>query len=543
MSFLAPAFLWLLLAIPPVVLLHFLRNRRRQQTVSALFLWQRATEQISVTRRFALWWLLLLQILAVAILALVLAQPVLTGAGAPDRVIVIDASASMAASDPDGVRLLKAVQVAGELIAEGGRVALVRAGSDPVVLAPLGADAATVATALAGLAAADPDADLAGALQLAAGLAPEAELHLITDAAPPAGNHVYHGVAGAGSNVGITTFDLGLQQAFIALASSFPRPQVVRVDLFRDGQPAGTSELLVPAGGQASVSIPLSDRSGLFEARITPPPDDALDLDDVAWAGARQLRVHYAGGSEALERALAAMPGIERVAAATAADVRIVELGPEQEPPAGNVLVWRQRSAAPTWVQIRDWDQSDPLLRFVDLREVQVGLDAAWQPDERPGGGRVLARSSDFRPVIVAWRDQERLVVEFGFHPGQTDMIYRPAFPTLMANAMEAFRGERELRLGQVLPAGSTFGGVAAERVLTPGVYQLPGGPAAASLLSAGETRLPGPQAEVAAEAVAGAAGVDQAPASDRGIAWLLLLLVPVILGAEWLAWSRRTAW
>src|SRR5690625_6953948 len=77
MSFLTPAWLWLLAAIPLVIALHFLRNRRRHQLVSALFLWQVASDQANVRRRFALWWLLLLQILALAALAFALAQPVL----------------------------------------------------------------------------------------------------------------------------------------------------------------------------------------------------------------------------------------------------------------------------------------------------------------------------------------------------------------------------------------------------------------------------------------------------------------------------------
>ena len=109
MTFLQPAFLWLLAAIPLVIALHFLRNRRRHQLVSALFLWQVATDQANIRRRFSLWWLLLLQILAIAALSFALAQPVLTGQGVADRVLIIDASASMAANDPEGSRISRAV--------------------------------------------------------------------------------------------------------------------------------------------------------------------------------------------------------------------------------------------------------------------------------------------------------------------------------------------------------------------------------------------------------------------------------------------------
>src|SRR5690554_2785717 len=170
MNFLAPAYLWLLAAIPLVVALHFLRNRRRHQLVSAAFLWQLARDKATEQRRFALWWLLLLQILAIIALAAALAQPVLVGQGVPDRILVIDASASMAARDPDGVRLVKALAAAGDLVGDGGRVALIRAGSDATVLAPLTASEGDLSVALANLEATDASADLDRALELAAGL-------------------------------------------------------------------------------------------------------------------------------------------------------------------------------------------------------------------------------------------------------------------------------------------------------------------------------------------------------------------------------------
>ena len=222
MSFLAPGFLWLLAAIPLVIALHFLRNRRRHQVVSAIFLWQVASEQASVQRRFALWWLLLLQILAIALLAVALAQPVLAGRGVPDRVIVIDASASMAARDPDGVRLVKAIAGAGELISEGGRVALIRAGSDATVLTALTDSQSELSAALADIRAADAQVGLDRALELALGLAPGSEVHLFTDEPAPARiGYTWHGVAGAGFNMGISSFELSLKISEIIICPQF----------------------------------------------------------------------------------------------------------------------------------------------------------------------------------------------------------------------------------------------------------------------------------------------------------------------------------
>ncbi|MEJ2667567.1 MAG: BatA domain-containing protein, partial [Deinococcales bacterium] len=59
LSFAAPEFLWALLALPLVVLLHFVRSRRRRTEVSALFLWRRARQVAERRRRIAPTWLLL----------------------------------------------------------------------------------------------------------------------------------------------------------------------------------------------------------------------------------------------------------------------------------------------------------------------------------------------------------------------------------------------------------------------------------------------------------------------------------------------------
>ena len=53
MSFLAPQFLWLLLALPLVVALHFVRSRRKRVDVSALFLWRQAAQLAERRRRFS----------------------------------------------------------------------------------------------------------------------------------------------------------------------------------------------------------------------------------------------------------------------------------------------------------------------------------------------------------------------------------------------------------------------------------------------------------------------------------------------------------
>ena len=77
-SFAVPQALWLLLALPVIILLHMLRARRVPHTVSSTLLWERTARDLMVrlpVRRLERSLLLLLQLLAVAVLALALARP------------------------------------------------------------------------------------------------------------------------------------------------------------------------------------------------------------------------------------------------------------------------------------------------------------------------------------------------------------------------------------------------------------------------------------------------------------------------------------
>jgi len=563
LTFLAPNALWLLALLPVVVALHYLRARRRRYDVPALFLWQRAQTALARRRRFSPTWLLVAQLLFVALAAVGLARPVFSFGERPDRVIIVDASASMAARSTAGTRLDEAKAQANELLGGAGRVALIRAGLDARLLAPVGASTADLTAALSELRAGDAEGDLSRAVDLAGALLPGAEIHVITDHDAQLGAAQVHGVGVPVENVGISAFEIGVGQAFVAVVAAGARPAQVDVELLQGDTLLARGTVLVPTSGTGSITFPLAEVSGVVEARLLPSADDALALDDVAFAGSRLLEVVTNDAYEPLLRALSAVP-LTRVGVAPdaafrpAADLKVVTTASADGLSPGNFLLLAPRVEEPEYQLINDWNRADPLLRFVDLRDVVVGLDPERPTWEEGEGWRVLARTADLTPVIRVRQDATGTVLQLAFHPAQSDVVLRPAFPALVANLMGTLDNTVRLRLGEPLPG-------TAEPVLAPAQDLAgPGTTTAvhASLLAAEESRLQGSstagQAIVPGQAAAGQAAAGQAvpdpAAAERGpgsdelsgapgsLAHLLLALALLALAAEWLLFSGGKA-
>ena len=527
LTFAAPAFLALLAALPLIVWWHVSRRRHRPRLVAGGFLWEEALRQTAKIRRRRPTPLLLWQLLAVAALAFALARPSLDLRGSPDVLIVVSAGASMRAVDPEGERLARAKAAASDVAERAGAVALLRAGLDADVLLPFTRDRGAFAEALDAFAAGDARVDVAASEALARRLAQGGRIVWIGDDPPAAPDIEPLIVAGDGRNVGIVAFDLALGQAFVALASNHARPVEVTVVLERlDGALLARSELLIPASGRVGASFPV-DATGLrVRARLDPPPPgDALALDDVAFAGRDPLRVVIDRDEPHLRRALNAIPGVEvritGLAATTPADVRVRHADPDPLPLGDHVLLPTAAGTRPE--RIVAWDRGHPLLRFVDLTDVAVLLpDTGAAPESAPWS--VLARSGDGRAVL-SYRDEGGVrALAFGMHPSDTDLVFRVAFPTLIANLIDAFQGVERPRLGERGDDG--------ERHLEPGFVTVGGRLVATEPLPEDETRL-------RAAALAPPEPPPAAIARPTPIAWALLLAAVLALTIEWWGWVR----
>ena len=549
LTFAAPAFLTLLAALPLVVWWHVRRMRHRPRAVSALFLWDEARRVASTRRRWRPTWTLLLQLAAVAAAAVALAQPSLDRRGPPDLVVVLDAGARLAAVDPEGRRIDRARAAVLELAEDAGAVALVRAGAVPELALPFTRDRAALRAALEGFQAVDAHVDAEAALDLARALDAGSVAWVSDDPGEERAGVRRIDVAGTGRNVGIVAFDLGIQQAFVAIASTHVRPVSVGVVLERrDGALLARTDVLVPAGGRATATFPIDVAGEIVVARLElGGATDALGLDDVAYAGRRAARVVLDADEVRLRRAFAAVPGTEvtvtGAAARVAADVRVLTgVDPDALAPGDYVLV-APVAGDPRAASIADWERTDPLLRFVDLREVAVGL-----APERPGpegaervplpweatrtqleaaGWRVLAWTSEQRAVL-AYRERGRVrALALAVHPSQTDLVFRAAFPTLVANLLDAYRGAERVPLGAIDDAG--------DRIATPGLARVGGRDVTVSLLAEDQTRLPLPAPDDRVPEAEAPLRVER-PTAIAG--WLLAFAAAALL-VEWVAWVR----
>ncbi len=364
--------------LPLLLALYFLRLRRSRRTMSSTLLWTRSVEDLranTLFQRMRWSWLLALQVLVLGLLALALAQPQ-ADLGIPESgrvVLLIDQSASMNATDADGLtRLERAKREAHQRIdalfgggwfARSPEVMVVAFAREAQVLSPFSSIAARAHDAVDAVAATDEVTTLSDALELARSFmevpdpdrtnAPQESgvtLELWSDGRIPdlsscvvrAGETLRYHALGSADSVNAGVAGAGVARlagrpdevaVFARVLNWDERPLHTDVELRVDGSlravlPDGID---VPAAGVADgqrVWVPGEVRvsfpsvtvrpNGIVDIRLT--KDDALPTDNrisLVAAPAHQARVLLVGGSPILQSVLAALPlaSLDRVTA------------------------------------------------------------------------------------------------------------------------------------------------------------------------------------------------------------------------------------
>jgi hypothetical protein len=458
MNFLVPAaFLGALLAVP-IILLYMLRLRRREVMISSTFLWRQVMQDREANtpwQRLRRNLLLLLQLIILALLVLALARPYISvpAVSRGQTALLIDASASMNATDIDGrSRFDEARRRAGEIVDTLGSdqaMTVIRVADAPDVLAPYTTDRTQLRDAIASagpsLAAANWDA----AFNLAvAGRTNEQDFTIIVISDGGLGETVglpgiegevrYIPIGTAADNVAITALAARAQpgsppQLFAQITNYGPVDMPVVFSLRIDGELTTPENVIVPAGS----SLPIVSTRALpaefstIEASVTlsvnAEAPDYLEVDNRAYTtspGLGDLRVLLVtAGNIYIEQVFALNPAVQAVRAtpetgipATRYDLYVFDGWLPDSLPEGDLLIINPPESTPLFTLAGESqavnnpvvEAADPRVAFVDFSSVALLrfrlLDNVGWADpliRAEGGPLLLAGEIDGRQVAI----------------------------------------------------------------------------------------------------------------------------------------------
>lgn len=489
------ALLWLIPLAGIIILLYLLRMRRRDVRVPATFLWPERTEEIranSLFQRLRFSWLLILQLLALSLVVFALAKPQTQQKGLTGEVtvLVVDASASMGATDIKPSRFEEAKKLAREAAESarpGDRIALIEAGPNPRVVFSLSNDPRSQIGKIEAMERSDADVDIGEALRLASALVgteESARIVLLSDGvfepvkdfSRGKASLVYKAIGNNDHNLAISALgiaDTGQgRQVYTAVRNSSGAQLSGTLNLFADGKLIDSEKITIATNKTWGKTIAAPSGANVIEAKLD--AKDLLEADNYGVALANpgaSLRVLLIGkGDFFLEKALSLDP---RVTLDRADEVPVEERG---RGAGGTYDVVVFDGVTPVPVKARGVlslgavGPDTPVTasgtvkspNFVSAEQAKimegvdfdgVFIDTAQRVKPKPNG-EVVANGSAGPLVVVSRGDQRQ--VYLAFSPLQSDFPLSISFPIFIANSLDYLGGESGSGVLAVR-AGQTF--------------------------------------------------------------------------------------
>jgi hypothetical protein len=501
MGWAAPWAFAFLALVPLVLLLHSLRLRRREVRISAVFLWEelirerRSTFGMSSLLRSLL---LLLQILGIGALTLGLADPFasLPSTKEGDIVLVLDASASMRSLSKGEERFEQARKFALDLVQrlhQKSEMAIIFADSRPSLKVPFTADRTLLKQALDGLSPTDEPGNLTKAVQLGHSLlggGRTGEVLVLSDDTDPSVSTGQlsdrqvrtHKVGGGERNVAITKFEVrphvnraGDYEILVNVANFSPQPESFDLGLSLNWKTLRRARYTLAAGEHQSLIFPYSGpANGIAEAVLELNDDLSADnraatvLSDrppvwilLVTRGNYFLESLFAGHANASVNIVnsVSLSSFEQQVLGN----HIVIMDGLEPPPlsVGNFLLINTSAPnLPITVKgsadappVLDWDTADPILRGVQLRDLQVRR--AQVVDVGEGVKPLLYANGS--PIVSSYDDGRLRAVHLGFDLLESDLPLRVAFPVLMSNILEWLSPQHGTFVSHQVQAGTPY--------------------------------------------------------------------------------------
>ena len=478
-----------------MIALYILKLRRRVVAVPFSPLWQRilrdkeATSLFSKLKRLLS---LLLQLALLALLVLALGDPRAAATLIKGRnvVVLVDASASMQATDGSPNRLASAKDEVKRLIrGMGGADRMLIAQMDAAItpMGPMSGDTSELERAVDSIKATDARADFPRALRFATDtlknvenseivLVSDGNLGEPTDSAGPV--HLgdvklsYMPVGKAKENVAITQFsvrryplDKSRYEVMLEAKNTGADPADVELSLWGDGTLVDLTKLKLKPGERLPRFYPnLSGASRTLEAKLAMIGDskDILPADDHAYALLPERRrakvLIVSQGNTYLEAALlldeylevtSATPleyATKHAANAKSFDVIIFDEATPAEMPRTNALYLDPRGpGSPFKVEneiiqpgFDKIDRKHPIVRFTALDQVNIARGHKLKVEP---GDKIIGASDD-GPILVAGNRNGAKMVAMGFDVRDSDLALRVAWPVLLLNIINYFTDE-----------------------------------------------------------------------------------------------------
>jgi hypothetical protein len=519
MSFLAPAAFLFALALPVVVVFYLLKRKRVVKLVSSTVLWQKFLAESQASSPFQQLrknWLLFIQLALLALVVLALSRPFFQGTARPSplRVVILDASASMQATDVAPSRFEAARAQALQWVEgmrPGEQMMVLLAGATTEVKQSPTSDKAALRRALQACEPSDGPTRLAEALRTAGAFTFEkrgeeevtaGEIHLFSDGATPDLSEfetkalplVYHRIGARANNVGIVTLDVRsnpedpAQRALFTSVANYSSNHVQTELEVRFGEQLLATRPLSLAPRETSPQVFLlgQPRDGVLRLRLTAKDDLAVDNEasivSLLPQPAKVLLVTR--GNRFLEKALRAAGNVELSVTTdtpedlTAFDLTVLDDVVPSQWPQGNLLAihvaptnWFESVAQIEAPAIVDWKPTHPLLRFVGFDNVQIA-EALAVPT--PTWAVALVESPQ-APLVLAGELGRRRLVWIAFDTLQSTWPLRISFPIFMANAVDWLNPAAARAEQLLVRAGEAFR-FAPPQPLTPAEVILPNG-------------------------------------------------------------------
>src|SRR5436190_7108934 len=340
MNFLAPLAFTFAASIPVVIVFYLLKRKRVVKLVPSTLLWQKFLAETQASAPFQKLrknWLLILQIIMLIFAVLALTRPFFATKAKPAqlRVVILDSSASMQATDesPSRFEVARAEALKWvDSLANNDLMVVLQAGANTEVKQSATSEKAALRRALQACATSDSPTRLVPALKMAESLVRDqrdAEIHLFSDGAVPnlaefenkALPLIYHRVGKSANNIGITALHVRAnpenpnQRAIYVNVNNYSSNSIqTELELLLDDRLVETRPLTVAANETSPhVFIASQPRDGVFTLHLTAKDDLAADnhasIVSLLRKPVKVLLVTR--GNRWLEEALRAVMGVE----------------------------------------------------------------------------------------------------------------------------------------------------------------------------------------------------------------------------------------